>query len=306
MSQTATVISGRNNIFRVRDGQTELLCRIKGKSLKLAERAYNPLAPGDQVRLESVDVEQGEAVIAGRLPRRNEFARLNLKRDTAQTLGANIDLVVAVMSATLPAFRPAFVDRVLATASFFDIDAALIITKADLDEQSAKAWSEEFKRIGYPVALIDLNSKARLEGTQTLLTGKRSLLVGQSGVGKSTLLNRFAGDELQRVGSISDRYNRGTHTTNAGILHTIGDIELIDTPGIREIDCSLIPHDQLDLHYIEFYPALTECSMRSCTHLHEPECAVMAAVEAGAISTRRYESYAKLYEHVRLSQEDRY
>ncbi|MFW6214225.1 MAG: ribosome small subunit-dependent GTPase A [Spirochaetota bacterium] len=306
MSRTATVVSGRNNIFRVHYGERELLCRIKGNSLKLEERAYNPLAPGDEVVLESVDLEQGEAVIADRLPRRNEFARLNLKRDTPQTLGANIDLVVAVMSATLPAFRPAFVDRVLATASFFEIDAALVITKTDLDERGAEVWREEFATIGYPTVLLDAQSPQRLEALRALLSEKRSLLVGQSGVGKSTLLNRLAGREVQRVGSISDRYNRGTHTTNAGILHTIGSAELIDTPGIREIDCSLIPHDQLDLHYIEFYPTLTECMMRNCTHLHEPECAVMAAVARGAISSRRYDSYAKLHEDVRVSQEDRY
>jgi ribosome biogenesis GTPase len=306
MSQTATVLSGRNNIFRVRDDDSEYLCRIKGKSLKLEERAYNPLAPGDLVVLESIDYEHGEAVIAERLPRRNEFARLNLKRETPQTLGANIDLVVAVMSATLPAFRPAFVDRVLATAHFFEIEAALVITKADRDEAGAAVRAAEFERIGYPVALLDLDTTERLERLRTLLAGKRSLLVGQSGVGKSTLLNRLAGREVQRVGSISDRYNRGTHTTNAGVLQTIGEAELIDTPGIREIDCSLIPHDQLDLHYIDLYPALTECAMRDCTHLHEPECAVMAAVERGVISARRYESYAKLYEDVRLAQEDRY
>jgi ribosome biogenesis GTPase len=306
MEQTATVLTGRNNIFTVRLGQREYLCRIKGKNLKLEERVYNPCAPGDRVLIEQIDEEQGTAVIAERLPRSNEFTRLNRKREVPQTLGANLDLVAVLASTRLPAFRPTFVDRVLAIAHFYGIEAALLITKSDLDPAAAGQHVHEFAEIGYPVVTTSDRDRTSVDSVASLFERKRVLLVGQSGVGKSSLVNRLAGDAVQKTGAISRRYSRGTHTTNAGLLLPLDNMELVDTPGVREVDCTLIPYRELDTHFIEFAEWSEVCAMRDCSHLHEPDCAVQSAVGRGAITARRYESYSKLYWENKEAQEARW
>ena len=149
MANSATVLTGRNNIFTVRHADGDLLCRIKGKVLELEERAYNPLAPGDLVLLEDIDLANGSAVIAGRMTRKNEFGRYNHKRDSIQTLAANIDQVVCLMSVHQPAYRRRFVDRVLVLCEYYEIPATIIVTKSDLAPNDAASHIRELSDLGY-------------------------------------------------------------------------------------------------------------------------------------------------------------
>lgn len=304
MSMNGTVLTGRNNIFTVLAEDSLLVCRIKGKTLVLEERAYNPLAPGDEVRLSSIDMSNRTAVIEARLPRRNAFERYNHKRAALQTLAANVDLVVPVMSAVHPSFRNRFVDRVLALAEYQGIEAFLVITKSDLDPERAELESERYGDIGYSTVTVRSDRRATFDRLEETLRGLRSVFVGQSGVGKSTLVNTLVGSELQRIGEISTRYLGGTHTTNAAVLVQHGDVEIVDTPGVRELDCRDVPREALDHTFREFRPFLGACALTDCYHEGEPGCAVREAVATGAIDADRYESYLRLSEELAELQED--
>lgn len=225
-----TVLTGRNNIFTVTTDGTRYLCRLRGKTLALEERAYNPLAPGDIVDLARADPINRTAVITGRSERRNAFQRYNRKREALQTLGANLDLVGTVMSVSRPAFRRRFVDRVLALADYHGIPAALIVTKADLAPAAADEEVARYRRAGFEAWAVGASEYTGDETVRRRLAAGRTLLVGQSGAGKSTLLNRLLGSEIQTVGEVSDRYERGRHTTNASVLIRHGELELVDTP----------------------------------------------------------------------------
>ena len=299
-----TVLTGRNNIFTVSADGSELLCRIKGKTLALDERAYNPLAPGDEVRLGSLDEANGTAAIEARLPRRSAFDRYNRKRGALQTLAANVDLVVAVMSADHPAFRHRFVDRVLVLAEYHGLEALVAVTKSDLDEERADSESVRYESIGYPVLTLRFDREQTFERLRESVAGVRSVFVGQSGVGKSTIINALVGAELQKIGTISTRYRRGRHTTNAALLIRHGEIEIVDTPGIREVDCRHVPLEELDHAFREFRPFLGTCTLADCAHADEPGCAIRTAVAEGALDAERYESYLRLFEEISELRED--
>jgi len=298
-----TVLTGRNNIFTV-DAGTRLLCRIKGKTLALEERSYNPLAPGDEVRLSGVDLRNATAVIDERLPRRNSFERYNRKREALQTLAANVDYVVPVMSVREPAFRDRFVDRVLALAEHHGIAAIVALTKCDRDEELALHESTRYERFGYPVHRLRADRPESYDALRERLRGNRSVLVGQSGVGKSTVLNALLKGEHQRTGSVSGSNLRGRHTTNAAHLIEADSLEIVDTPGIRELDCRHIPLHLLDRCFPDFEPCLGRCEHDDCRHIDEPGCAIRAAVAAGDLDAVRYESYLRLSEELVGLQED--
>ena len=145
------------------------------------------------------------------------------------------------MSVSRPAFRRRFVDRVLALADYHGIPAALIVTKADLAPAAADEEVARYRCAGFEAWAVGASEYTGDETVRRRLAAGRTLLVGQSGAGKSTLLNRLLGSEIQTVGEVSDRYERGRHTTNASVLIRHGELELVDTPGIRELDCRHIP-----------------------------------------------------------------
>lgn len=305
MQLNPTVLTGRNNIFTVREpGGETVLCRLKGKTLELEERAYNPLAPGDEVVLSDIDRSNATAVISARLPRRTSFERYNNKRAALQTLAANIDLVVVVMSASDPEFRHRFVDRILLLAEHHRIPSLLAITKSDLDPGEATRHAECYERIEYPALLLRTDLPESLDALRTEISGRRTVFVGQSGVGKSTLVNGLVGSDLQEIGAISGKFHRGRHTTNAAVLIQHDNIEIVDTPGIREVDCRHVPLDELGHGFREFRPFLGSCGLTDCTHTHEPECAVRTAVETGTLDRDRYESYIRLFKELVDLQED--
>lgn len=290
------VLYGMNNIFTVVSSRRRFLCRIKGKVLKNTDAAYNPLAPGDVVRFVSSGAGQG--LITERMPRRNAFSRWNRKREATQTVAANLDLVICVLSLGTPPFRPRFADRVLIAAA--GIPVLLIVNKNDLP---AEGWEEEriegYARIGYPVIRCSARTGEGIDELGKRIHGMRALFIGQSGVGKSSLLNRLVpGAELE-TGEVSSKYDRGRHTTKNGQLVPYGRSELIDSPGIRQLELSGIEARRLAEYFEEFIPYLGSCAYQSCSHREEPNCRIREAVESGAIQADRYESYLRIYEEVK-------
>lgn len=306
MGMTGTVLWGSNNIFFVRreDGE-ELECRIKGKVLKGVEGYYNPLAPGDLVELELDPLHPGKALITGLGERKNAFTRFNQKGMAPQLLAANVDLVLSVTTPASPPFRPRFLDRVLVQAERAQIPAVILVNKWDLqrDHYDVDERLEDYRRIGYRVLLISAKTGMGLQDLMTIVSRRTSVLVGQSGVGKSSLINRLAPHAALKEGCLSEKYERGNHTTTMSRLITLegtdGPSCIIDTPGIRRLMPDGMGPGDLALYFREFAPLLGQCTYGlSCSHRIEPGCKIMEAVAAGVIHEDRYESYLRLREEL--------
>jgi ribosome biogenesis GTPase len=303
------VVRGSRNLFTVRAGGDEIECRIKGKVLKGVEGYYNPLAPGDVVEIEN-------GMITGLEERRNCFARFNQKGQAPQLLASNVDLVVCVASIASPPFRPRFIDRALAQAEIAGIPAAIACNKYDLadpdlaDGDLADPDIEErlsdFERIGYPVFRLSAKSGMGMDEFRQFISGKFSVMVGQSGTGKSSLINVLIPDLQIKTGEINEKYSRGKHTTTQGVLLESMDgdgeansIRVVDTPGIRRFAIADVKASELIFYMREFAPLAGKCSFGlSCSHQTEIGCKIMEAVCAGVIHEDRYESFIRIQDEI--------
>ena len=303
MNDKALIIRGSRNLFIANPvgSQEEIECRIKGKVLKGVEGYYNPLAPGDVV-----EIKEGQ--ITGLEERRNEFARFNQKGRSPQLLAANLDLVLCVTTPISPPFRPRFIDRALLQAEIADISAAIICNKYDLVKDSFDPDMEErlsdFERIGYPVFRLSALTGEGLDEFKSFAKGKFSMLVGQSGVGKSSLIKALIPDLEIKIGSISKKYDRGRHTTTQGVLLEAEGMRFIDTPGIRFFAPAGISAPDLILYMREFAPLAGKCSFGlSCSHQTEPGCKILEAISAGVIHEDRWTSFIRIREELEKSHE---
>lgn len=288
------ILTGINNIYSVYSQETIYLCEIKGKILKGLDNVYNPLAAGDRV-LFSVDlISETKGMIVERIKRKNEFSRWNNKRNAPQTIAANIDHLICVASAGSPPFRPRFIDRVLVMAQK-NIDVLIVLNKSDLGmDQSTIKRMKDYERMGYKYITCSAETGENIDALKKIITGTISAFVGQSGVGKSTLLNvLYPGHEL-KTGAVSTKHDRGRHTTNYSRLIFEGTGGFIDTPGIREIEIYGITQDNLGFHFREFADYSGACRFQPCMHKNEPDCSVIKAVDEGFIHSDRYESYLRI------------
>jgi ribosome biogenesis GTPase len=307
----ATVVWGANNIYTVRElsapehadpshatDATWRDVRIKGKILPGAEDEYNPLAPGDRVEIDGTDGTDGAVQIIRRHERRNTVVRWNRKRSRPQALAANVDRLFIVTSARDPAYRAAFLDRVLVMAEIEQIPATVVCNKVDLVAPAPAIRHMEILRgIGYSVIPTSTVQHDALAPLLDLVIGATSAFFGQSGVGKSSLINALVPSAELATGEISQRFNRGRHTTTlARQVYLDDQTVVIDTPGVREYDLFGYRIPEIAYGFREFRPYADECHLSDCTHTHEPRCAVRDAVTAGAIAAERYESYRKIME----------
>ncbi len=290
-----TVLFGINNIYTVRtqDG-SEHLCRIKGKVLKGCENVYNPITAGDQVEFE-------DGLITALIGRRNAFTRWNRKRFMKQIIAANLDILFCVTAPGEPPFRPRFLDKVIANSCHkyeYEYQVVIVMNKIDLGvPQNVEERLSVYRDMGYPIFLVSARNGDGLEELRSYARGKVCAFAGQSGVGKSSLLNALSSQVSRRVGEVSKKYNRGRHVTNYS-LFVPDDAEgggIIDTPGIREIFVDSIEPAQLILHFKEMAPYFGKCSFSTCTHTVEKGCALREAVASGLICPDRYETYLRTY-----------
>lgn len=303
----ATVISGSNNIFEARadDGTVLSECRIKGKVLKSDGDTYNALAPGDRVLVVPDESGASKGSILERLPRRNAFTRWNQKGRSSQVLAANLDLVLCVTTPVSPPFRPRFLDRALLQADAADIPAVILMNKADLDDGDPDVQEriEDFVRIGYRVLRVCSLSGEGLDGLRSLLRGRTAALVGQSGVGKSSVVNALAPEATQKIGAVSEKWDRGAHTTVMARLVAVSgnwdEGRVVDTPGVRRLVPDGVDPASVALYMREFAPLVGTCSFgASCSHVTEPGCHILEGVYAGYIHEDRYESFLRIREEL--------
>ncbi len=291
-----TVLYGINNIFAVESGDRVFRCRLKGKILKQYSNAYNPLACGDTVLFEPAEGSQDEGLIISREARSSWFARWNKKGKAVQVIAANADIIVCVSSPASPPFRPRFIDRVLIAAENGNVEPIIVLNKCDLSEtDEVRERMEVFKNLGYRILRTSAKTGLGLDDLKRAIEGKSAAFVGQSGVGKSSLLNLLNPQMNQAVRDISFKYDRGTHTTCYAVLARLNDgSKIIDTPGIREIDLHGISPQALQHFFPDFRQFQHDCGFPMCSHTHEPYCAVREAVELHAIHEDRYESYLRI------------
>ncbi len=306
MILTGRILWGINNIYSVKCGEKTLECRIKGKVLKNADNEYNPLSAGDEVKVETEGSDSGKGLIFERLERKTGYSRWNKKKNAPQIIAANFDLLVVVASVENPPFRPRFVDRVLVMADAA-AETLIVVNKSDKDMSSdLLARLKNYRELGYDCLTTSAKEKIGMDALKSRLLGKTSVFFGQSGVGKSSLLNvLFPGIEL-KTGEISEKYNRGRHTTNFAQLIFSGDTGIIDTPGVREIEIFGVAPQDLQFRFPEFVPLIGTCRYPSCLHMEEPRCAVKNAVEKGTIHRDRYESYTRILKGIKENEQKNY
>ncbi|MBN1686166.1 MAG: ribosome small subunit-dependent GTPase A [Spirochaetales bacterium] len=292
----ATILHGINNIYAVAHNGKHYDCVIKGKQLKGTGRSYAPLAPGDEVALELQS--SGFSQITERIERRNEFSRWNTKGKAVQTLAANVDLVVCVCSPESPPFRPRFVDRVQVTCGIENIPLLVVLNKNDQGvSPEIRNRLRVYKKTNCAVLECSVLTGRGVEKIAKYIAGRRCVFCGQSGVGKTSIINSILPEANLAVGSISAKYNRGRHVTRYGILldNPKGGW-IVDTPGIRELEIVEIEPADLSFYFPEMAHYREQCAVSGCTHDHEPGCAVFEAVRAGKIHEDRFESYLRILE----------
>ncbi|MCB0731119.1 MAG: ribosome small subunit-dependent GTPase A [Ignavibacteriae bacterium] len=295
--------------YYVKSEKGELFrCSLRGKFKKNLQHKRNKLLTQDFAVLGDIvkfsEVSNNIGVIEEIEERKNYLsrkaikARGSLKRGERleQIVASNIDNLFIVTSINSPKFNNRFLDRVIVSAESSKIDIKIIINKIDLDERNlAYEWEQLYTNIGYKVFIISAIKNKGIEKVKDDLSNKVNLFWGQSGVGKSTILNTMFSHLDLDVGEISNYSNKGTHTTVTGELREVEENTfIIDTPGIREIDPYGIKKEDLSHYFNEFKPFIHNCKFNTCIHEHEPGCSVVEAVENELITVERYESYLNL------------
>ncbi len=294
------VLHGINNIYTVEVQGRQVQCRIKGKVLKTEQTVYNPIAVGDLVALHPDPISEDVGWIVERQERSSSLARWNKKRQAVQVIAANAELLVCVGSVQSPPFRPRFIDRILVSAEHGELEPLIVVNKSDLAmSREIRERIDNYRSIGYTVIVSSVLNGSGIGELKQAIRDRTAVFFGQSGVGKSSLLNSMFTELDLPVGDISTKYDRGSHTTSfARLIKTQAGCSIIDTPGIREFEIAGIEPRELGFYFPEFLRCAEECAYPGCRHLDEPDCTVRRAVEAGQIHPDRYESYLRIHDDV--------
>lgn len=299
--KTGRVIKNTGSSYLVRtDSGEEITCRIKGNFRIKGIRTTNPVAVGDIVEIAKA-ADDADYII-GIKTRKNYIIRRasNLSKES-HILASNIDQAVLIASIKNPQTPTIFIDRFLATAEAYSIKAIVVLNKEDLWDEDDHLYADALKNlytsIGYPVFFISAISHEGLEELQKELSGKISLLAGNSGVGKSSLINSLVPGANLKTGEISDVHHTGTHTTTFSEMIDLPEGgALIDIPGVRGFGTIEFEAKEVDHYFPEIFKFSHDCKYGDCTHTNEPGCAVIPAVENHYISESRYASYLSVLE----------
>lgn len=300
----ALVIKNTGSWYVVRtDSGDEIDCKIKGNFRLKGIRSTNPIAVGDRVKI-AVN-ESGTAFITDILPRKNYIIRRasNLSKES-HILASNLDQALLIVTLAHPTTSLTFIDRFLATAEAYRVPAILVINKVDLleepeDLELLDAVKYLYTSIGYSVEAVSAKRGDGLDNLRTLLAGKTTLLSGNSGVGKTTLINDLIPGLDLRTAAISEVHDTGTHTTTFSEMFQLpGEAGgyLIDTPGVRGFGTIEMDEYEASHFFPEIFKIGADCRFNNCTHTHEPHCAVLEALENGRIAQSRYNSYLSILE----------
>ncbi len=281
------------------DDGTDVECHVKGNFRIRGIRSTNPVAVGDIVEVGQLGEAGHIGWITDVCDRRNYIIRrsTNLSKES-HILAANIDQVALIVTVNHPVTSTIFIDRFLATCEAYRVRAILIFNKVDLLTDEEQEHLDELRALYEDIGYETLGLSAiHLQPSDLLplLAGKTTLLSGNSGVGKSTLLNALFGREMTRTGKISDAHDKGMHTTTFSEMYFLPDGgAVIDTPGIKGFGTIDFEREEVSHYFRDIFRVSSDCRFGNCTHTNEPGCAVQEAVVRGEIAVSRYESYLSL------------
>lgn len=313
---TAIVTKSTGSWYTVLDPESgdTYQCRIRGVFRLRGSRSTNPVVVGDRVVVvsdEDPTKSESQSVITEILPRSNYIIRRasNLSKES-HIIAANIDTAYLVVTLFAPATPNEFIDRFLVTAAAYHIPATIVLNKIDLMQspdpasqavldEALETFRTTYRLAGYEVVEVSAAKGTGIEALRERMVGRTSLLAGNSGVGKSTIINAIAPTDgpSARTGAISDYHHKGRHTTTFSEIYMLdGGGMLIDTPGIKGFGLVDIDHDELARYFPDLFAHAPQCQFHNCTHTHEPGCGVLRALGEGLISESRFESYLKMLE----------
>lgn len=288
------VVKNTGSWYTVRTDDGQLLdCKVKGNFRIKGIRSTNPVAVGDRVTVNDegwiIDIDD----------RRNYIIRksINLSKQS-HILAANVDQAFLIVTVACPETSTTFIDRFLASAEAYRVPVVLVFNKTDLLDDDLLRYQQMmvtlYAGLGYECRQVSAEQGDGVEELRPLLDGKITLLSGNSGVGKSTLINRLVPGANLRTAAISDAHNMGMHTTTFSEMIGIGEGYLIDTPGIKGFGTFDMEREELTSYFREIFHYSKDCRFSNCTHTHEPGCAVLKAVEEHYIAQSRYQSYLSM------------
>lgn len=304
--QQGVVIKSTGSWYQVRlDGGQELPCRIRGKFRLYGKRLTNPVAVGDRVSvLVDEEADEPSGLIKEIGARRNSVVRQSPRqKHYLHLMASNIDQAVLIITIREPNLKQGFIDRFLLMTEPHNIPAVIVVNKSDLyDEEDLELFEGlkyMYEDIGYQVLLTSAQSGEGLEDFREVLNGKVSLISGQSGVGKSSLVNAIEPGLELRTSTLSDYSGKGQHTTTFAEMHPLsGSGYIIDTPGIKTLSFNHLEPQDVAHNFREFFQVSDGCKFNNCLHRNEPKCAVKAAIEGGKISELRYINYLTILEEI--------
>lgn len=297
------VISSTGSWYEVATERGTLDCRIRGKLRLKGIRSTNPVVVGDRVMVEQD--EQSNSIVEI-IPRQNYVIRRasNLSKES-HIIAANIDRALLIVTLQAPTTPREFVDRFLVTCEAYKVPVTIVLGKADTLVDELDAEAREFEAIygdaGYDVLRLSSTTGVGVEEIREMLRGRTTLVAGNSGVGKSTLVRSIDPTLDIRTGEISESHHKGKHTTTFSTMYPIEGGYIIDTPGIKGFGLIDIESRELCRYFPEMMRLAPDCRFYNCTHTHEPGCAVSEAVKEGVVAWSRYESYLKI-----LDEDDKY
>jgi len=296
------VIESQGKFWLVKTSNANYLCEMAG-SVSSPDNDGSLVVVGDLVEVVPNETTENEGKIVLIQERKTKLSRTAVGKNTRkeQVIVANVDQLIIMVAADDPPYRTRFIDRMLISASKGGLEPVLFINKSeflplDIIQEDLQDYYSLLKK---NILVFSLEKRINCDSIKHFFTSKTSVVAGPSGVGKSTLVNFLLGNNNLKVGSTSKKWKKGKHTTSNVTLQPLPfEGFIVDTPGIRELSIWSIDKDELMYYFDEFERYRKKCKFSTCTHLHEPDCAVITAVEKGKISSRRYESYAILFEEI--------
>jgi len=292
-----TVIRATGSWYDVAAGNEKLRCRVRGRLRLRGARTTSPVVVGDSVSLVCSDT--GEWLIEDIAPRRNYIIRRasNLSKES-HIIASNIDQALLVVTLFSPQTNTEFMDRFLVTCEAYRIPATIVLNKIDLartEPEMLDAFERIYRLAGYAIVECSATEGEGIDRIRGMLAGRTTLVSGNSGVGKSTLIGAVEPSIDIRTGEISAAHGKGRHTTTFSQMYPLpSGGAVIDTPGIKGFGLIDIADDELWHYFPEMMERASECQFYNCTHTHEPNCAIVEAVRRGEIAVERYESYLKI------------